>query len=320
LDCRGANTATELSRQRQKILAALSAINADVVGLNELENNSSAAIADLVNGLNALLGTGTYSYVNTGTIGTDAIKVGLIYKSSRVALVGSHAILNSSVDSDFIDTLNRPVLAQTFRHVGTSEVFTVAVNHLKSKGSACAGDPDTGDLQGNCNLTRLAAAEAEAAWLASDPTNSDDPDFLLIGDFNSYAKEDPIAALEAANYVSLVPLFLGPNAYSYVFEGQSGYLDHAFASSHLANKIGKVTEWHVNADEPRMLDYNQEFNPAYLFQPNAYRSADHDPIIVDFKAPNAVPMPRWGMSATAGLLLVLGALLSGGRRRKGSVE
>jgi hypothetical protein len=207
------------------------------------------------------------------------------------------------------------VLAQTFRQASTGEVFTVAVNHLKSKGSACAGDPDTGDLQGNCNLTRLAAVEAEAAWLATDPTHSDDPDFLLIGDFNSYAKEDPIVALQAAGYVSLVQAFLGANAYSYVFDGQSGYLDHAMASPHLANKIGRVTEWHINADEPRMLDYNQEFNPAYLFQPNAYRSADHDPIVVDFKSPNAVPLPRWSTGAIAGLLVVLGALLCVRRER-----
>lgn len=309
LDCRGANTASEFMRQRQKILAALSAINADVVGLNEMENNTAAAISDLVSGLNALMGSGTYTYVNTGTIGTDAIKVALIYKPSRVTPVGPHAILDSSADPTFIDTLNRPVLAQTFRHVASNEVFTVAVNHLKSKGSACAGDPDTGDLQGNCNLTRLAAAEAEAAWLASDPTGSEDPDFLLIGDFNAYAREDPISALEAAGYVSLVEQFLGSQAYSYVFEGQSGYLDHALASEPLANKVGNVTEWHINADEPRMLDYNQEFNPPFLFQPNAYRSADHDPIIVDFKAPNSVPLPRWGMGLTAGLLLLVGAML-----------
>lgn len=309
LDCRGANTATELARQRQKILAALSAIDADVLGINELENNASAAIADLVGGLNSLLGTNSYAYINTGTIGTDAIKVGLLYRPARVAPIGAHAILDSSVDPAFIDTLNRPVLAQTFRHTSSGEVFTVAVNHLKSKGSACPGDPDIGDLQGNCNLTRLAAVEAEAAWLASDPTNSADPDFLLIGDFNSYAEEDPIAALQANGYVNLVRTFLGANAYSYVFEGQSGYLDHAFASPHMASKIGRVTEWHINADEPRALDYNQEFNPPYLFQPNAYRSADHDPIIVDFRAVNAVPLPRWSMGIVAWLLLGMGASL-----------
>ena len=126
--------------------------------------------------MNAVNGAGTYDYVSTGTIGTDAIKVALIYKPASVSLVGSYAILDSSVDSRFIDTKNRPTLAQTFMDSSTGGVFTVAVNHLKSKGSACndVGDPDLGDGAGNCNLTRKAAAEAMVDWLATDPTGSGD--------------------------------------------------------------------------------------------------------------------------------------------------
>ena len=49
------------------------------------------------------------------SIGTDAIKVAFIYKPARVTPVGDHAILDSSVDPRFIDTRNRPALAQTFQ-------------------------------------------------------------------------------------------------------------------------------------------------------------------------------------------------------------
>ena len=35
---------------------------------------------NLVDGLNAAMGAGTYEYIHTGVIGTDAIKVALIYK------------------------------------------------------------------------------------------------------------------------------------------------------------------------------------------------------------------------------------------------
>jgi uncharacterized protein len=82
----------------------------------------------------------------------------------------------------------------------------VVVNHLKSKGSDCedVDDPDVFDEQGNCNLTRTAAAEALATWLTADPTGSGDADVLIIGDLNSYAKEDPIKALTAAGYRDLV--------------------------------------------------------------------------------------------------------------------
>ena len=150
-------------------------------------------------GLNGMLGAGTYDTIDTGTIGTDAIKVGLIYKPDEVTPVGAFQILDSTDDPRFIDTKSRPVLAQTFEVNETGARFTVAVNHLKSKGSDCndVGDPDAGDGQGNCNGTRTNAAQALVDWLATDPTGSGDPDFLIMGDLNSYAQEDPIDALKA---------------------------------------------------------------------------------------------------------------------------
>lgn len=55
---RGANTAEEFQRQKAKIVAAILASKADIVGLMEIENDGYgefSAIADLVNGLNASL-------------------------------------------------------------------------------------------------------------------------------------------------------------------------------------------------------------------------------------------------------------------------
>ena len=83
--------------------------------------------------------------------------------------------------------------------IATGARFTVIDNHLKSKGSECddVGDPDAGDGQGNCNRTRDLAAAALLDWIASDPTGSGDTDFLVLGDFNAYAQEDPIRTLVA---------------------------------------------------------------------------------------------------------------------------
>jgi predicted extracellular nuclease len=160
----------------------------------------------------------------------------------------------------------------------------VLVNHLKSKGSACAGDPDTGDGSGNCNQTRTNAAEAIVDWLATDPTGSGDADFLIIGDLNSYTFETPIQALEAGGFENLIRTFNGLTAYSYVFNGESGYLDHALGSASLSGQVSGVTEWHINPDEPTVLDYNLNFKSANhqttLYDPGAYRSSDHDPVIV----------------------------------------
>jgi predicted extracellular nuclease len=301
LDCRGAdaNQPLEFTRQRDKLLAALTGLNADVVGLNELENTPGVdPLGDPTNGvvagLNATFGPGTYSYIDTGVIGTDAIRVGLIYKPATVVPVGSFAILDSTVDPRFIDTKSRPALAQTFEEVATGERFTVVVNHLKSKGSDCndVGDPDTGDGSGNCNLTRKAAAEALVDWLATDPTGSGDSDFLIMGDLNSYDKEDPIDAIKAGSddtsgtgddYTDLVFQFQGEDAYSYVFDGQLGYLDHALASSSLVGQITGVADWHINADEADLIDYDTSFKLApqdAIYAPDAYRSSDHDPVLV----------------------------------------
>ena len=285
-ECRGADNATEFTRQRDKIIAALKDIDADVVGLLEIENNlNDDAVKDLVSGLNIAYGVNTYDYVSTGAIGTDAIKVALIYKTGSVSLVGNYSILDSSVDTRFDDTKNRPTLAQTFMDDTTSGVFTVAVNHLKSKGSGCndVGDPDLGDGAGNCNLTRKAAAEAMVDWLAGDPTGSGDEDFLIIGDLNSYDKEDPIDVLLAGGYTDLIYAKLGEDAYSYVFDGQTGYLDYALAGAGLLDEVTGITVWHINADEADLIDYDTSFKQDAqdgINAPDAYRSSDHDPVII----------------------------------------
>ncbi len=117
-----------------------------------------------------------YAYIDTGTIGGDAIKVGLVYRPAVVTPVGAYQTLDSTDDPRFLDTKNRPSLAQTFQVNANGGRFTVVVNHLKSKGSDCndVGDPDLGDGQGNCNLTRAMAAQALVDWLATDPTGSGD--------------------------------------------------------------------------------------------------------------------------------------------------
>ncbi|NIA27503.1 MAG: ExeM/NucH family extracellular endonuclease, partial [Desulfobulbaceae bacterium] len=259
--CRGADSNDEFNRQLDKTTSVLAMINADIVGLVELENNASDSLQAIVAALNARLGAGTYSFVDTGTIGTDSIKVGFIYKPATVSLSGSFAVLDSSVDARFVDTKNRPVLAQSFSQNTNGAKLTIAVNHLKSKGSRCDsnGDPNTGDGQGNCNLTRTSAATAMADWLTADPTSSGDADILVIGDSNSYYLEDPMTALGSADFVNLVESAAGLDSYSFQFRGQAGALDHALASPSLVTQVVGAIEWHINADEPPLLDYNLEF-------------------------------------------------------------
>lgn len=305
LDCRGADSVQELERQRAKLTQALLGLDAAIVGMIEMENTPNVTPPQqIVADLNALAGVGAYGFIDTGVIGTDAIRVGLLYQPDKVTPVGNFAILDSAVDPRFIDTRNRPALAQTFAENATGARFTVVVNHLKSKGSGCgAGDDDTTTGQGNCNGTRTEAAIALADWLATDPTGSDDPDVLIIGDLNSYAKEDPIVALQNAGYTDLVATFGGANAYSYVFDGQLGYLDHALANASLRPQVADVTEWHINADEIPLFDYNddvrdpgerdafeEESDVLPLYTPNAFRTSDHDPVVIGLNLDGAAPL------------------------------
>lgn len=264
---RGATSTQEFERQKAKLVAALTALNADVVAFQEVQNNGEEAIAALVAALNQALGPGTYAYVPDPQegLGCDAIKVGFIYKPSRVEPVGSPRALASA-------TFERYPLAQTFRDKATGGAFTAVSVHLKSKGSCDPSDPDTG--QGCWNLRRTAQAQALADWVEAT-LRPLDPDVLILGDFNTYEEEDPLALLRGRGFL---PLLSGH--YSYVYMGLSGALDHAYATPSLAGQAQGALVWHVNADEPRVLDYTLAFKTDDRYEPTPYRSSDHDPPVV----------------------------------------
>ncbi|KWO74485.1 ExeM/NucH family extracellular endonuclease [Burkholderia ubonensis] len=281
---RGAKTYQEFLRQDAKIVSALKALDADVIGLMEIQNNGYGELS-AVRQLAAKLGS-HWRVVDPGTarLGGDAIAVALIYDSRKVEPVGRAATLA-------IDDKNRQPLAQTFRRVGGKHALTVVVNHLKSKNcpDATSDDLDQGDGQGCWNATRTRAAARLADWLAGTPTGASSQSVLLIGDFNSYTHEDPIRLLESRGYRNLVSRWIGANAYSYVYNGEAGYLDHALASLPLAAHVKAVHEWHINADEPVALQYTLAYKSAEQqrtwYAPDAYRSSDHDPVLVDIALP-----------------------------------
>ncbi len=180
------------------------------------------------------------------------------------------------------------------------------MNHLKSKGSPCndvvnPGDPAFGvdgyalgeDVDvgtngdplytGNCNLTRTAAAQVLGGWMAMDPTGTGAENTLIIGDLNSYANEDPITALEALGYVDLNEAFNGTSwangGHTYVFDGELGALDYAMSNAALTPFVTGAAAWHINADEPFAIDY-QNFNPPGQATVDEWKSSDHDPVII----------------------------------------
>ncbi|WP_442792635.1 ExeM/NucH family extracellular endonuclease [Pseudoalteromonas sp. T1lg75] len=290
---RGADSLEEFIRQEQKLVSAITALDADIIGLMEIENDGFgefSALSSLVNALNAASSEGEYAFVDFAVeqVGSDAITTALIYRKDKVEENGLAAIN----DQGAFAYGNRAAIAQTFKHLATDEVLTVAVAHLKSKGgcgSAQGLDADQNDGQACYNATRVAGANEFASWLASHPTGVNDEDIIIVGDMNAYAMEDPIQAFASASFANVLPTLNGDNlSYSYNFQGRLGSLDHALASPSLMAKVVAATDWHINADEPRVLDYNLEFKSqnlqTSLFADHPYRASDHDPVVVAIKA------------------------------------
>ncbi len=211
---RGALTVPEFELQRTKIVSAITRLNADVVGLMEIENNGygdNSAIANLVAALNAAQPDEADHYAWVASpdgqpIGTDAITVGLIYRPASVTPAGAASLIVLPVQqAEAQDASGKPVainqgmresLLQRFSSPKGDAPLTLVVNHLKSKGSACFEDypdyvtADPLDGQGHCNALRVSAAR-----VLGERLKGLSGDLLLIGDLNAYGMEDPIRVL-----------------------------------------------------------------------------------------------------------------------------
>lgn len=312
--CRGADNLAEFVRQRNKIVGELKALNADVVGLMEIQNNGNLTVDYLVAQLNQSIGSTMYASVALPSFtGTDAIRVAMIYKPSMVTPVGGPI-----ADPDTAINERAP-LAQTFK-ANNGAKFSVIVNHLKSKacGSAAGLNLDQNDGQGCWNPRRVdQAVRLRDVFIPQVVAAAGDPDVLLIGDFNAHGFEDPIDRLvtgsTAANaMVNELERHVRPHGtvYSYVFDGLLGYLDHAIASKSLDPQVIGATEWHNNADEPEVIDYNfnlgtsRTAKPQDLYVNNAYRASDHDPVVISLNlTPTFVDVTGQGTVTLTGATL-----------------
>ncbi|BFM12648.1 extracellular exonuclease ExeM [Simiduia litorea] len=292
---RGAGTAEEFALQEARIVKALAVLDADVVGLVEIENDGfgrSSAIRSLVTALNQEIGRSIYRYAVTfddNATGSDAISNAIIYKRNKVKALGvlEGIEMPRQESSDGVVAM-RNSLVQRFMHRDTGDTFAVVVNHFKSKGSRCYEDDnaatDLSQVQGSCNALRVSAAVAlgEALEHMALPEKR-----LVIGDLNSYSQEDPIAVLtdyspEARGYtikgavntqagnsaaadviktyglVSLKDKY-DPQGFSYFFYGtdQVGSLDHVLASTAAAERVVDVAHWNINGVELYQLQYDQ---------------------------------------------------------------
>ena len=294
---RGARSHEGFLLQTEKTVSALAAMDADIIALMEIENNGygeKSAIKYLTQALNEKFNNERqYQYVKPeqreltkDKLGHDVISVGFLYRPNKVSLQGKARVLDSrtALKSEFNDSYNRPSLIQQFSYKDKN--FIVAVNHFKSKGRPC-DEVEVDNLQGNCNKVRYRAALGLIDFLEKDSMPT-----LILGDLNSYSREEPLLALYDAGYINLKYQFnlVVPN-FSYSYQGLLGNLDHALASPNLLPFIKSVDSWHINSIEDVLLDYNKEDNgheyPSVDThgQPDMYRSSDHDPVVLGLQFP-----------------------------------
>lgn len=307
---RGAADAENLERQETKIVAAISALGADVVALEEIENSAAfgkdrdQALSDLVAALDAHDGAGTWAYVASPAdvpADEDVIRNAFVYRTAAAEPIGESRIL---LGSEAFGNAREP-LAQTFQPAGgvdgdTGDDVVVITNHFKSKGSAgpWPGDEDTGDGQGASNESRVRQATALADFADDVAADAGTDAVLLVGDFNAYEQEDPIAVLTDAGYTDLGP---ATGEYTYVFGGMVGSLDHVLASPAAAAAVTGTDVWIVNAVEPVANEYSRyDYNATILYDTSPFRSSDHDPLLVGLDlAPSVAAWDRgtryrWG--------------------------
>lgn len=275
---RGAKTQAAYQHQRAKLVAALAALDADVVALMELENDTAGPLsseAQLLAALNAAHGGDWRAVRMPANANTDAIRVGMIYRATKVQPVGRAA----TFDQGPFAALSRPPLLQSFRADRGPE-FSVVANHFKSKGcrGAKGADADQRDGQSCWNASRLDSAQLLDRWLRQRLGATLGVPVAILGDLNAYALEDPPRWLRKNGWRDAFTEAGIAHPYSYVYDGQIGRLDHALITPAMARQLVSAAEWHINADAP---DAPQR--PDAPVTP--YRSSDHDPIVIDLRLP-----------------------------------
>jgi predicted extracellular nuclease len=265
---RGARSAAELERQRDKLVALLLALDADILALTELENAGARALEHLLEGLDARLEPAlAYRFAESTPPAGSPLRAALAYRATRVRARGDAWF-------DARPGYQRAPLFQAFERDGAR--FVLGVVHFKSK--RCGDEPTLVPAGGCGDDTRVAEAEL-LIQTARDVSARDDGWLLVLGDYNADSLEAPLTTLERAGFRDLLDTLQDADRYSYVYAGRASLLDHALAAPGRRTPPAEVAIWHINADEPAFRGYALDASALA----GAARSSDHDPLIVDLQ-------------------------------------
>ncbi len=290
---RGAADTGNLLRQQAKIVAAINALDASIVSLEEIENSvqfgkdRDFALSELVEALNAAAEPGTWAFVPSPAAADlptpaqeDVIRTAFIYKPEAVRPVGASVVLR---DETNFDNAREP-LAQAFKRRGAPdrEAFGIIVNHFKSKSSSGASGDNADTGQGAFNADRVGQAQALVTFAAEFQAARGVSAMFLTGDFNAYSEEDPVQVIEAGGYTKVESDTEGEETYS--FQGLSGSLDHVFANEAALAMVTGADIWDINSAESVIYQYSRfNYNVTDFYDAGPFAASDHDPEIVGLR-------------------------------------
>ena len=304
---RGADTVEEYERQLERLVEQIIAMDADVIGLQEIENNGlgeGSAIVALVNALNEALGSEQYAIVDRvvdfegnllDRVGGDAIQNVVIYRSDRIQLAeGSSVValtedafasLGIQTDANVFDGpgSGRVPVFVTFTDPETGRDFTIINNHYQSRGfSSSDPEPAAGDGQGNNNLTRTLSSEAVLRFLETNPTGVETDNVILVGDLNAYAQEDPLTTLADSGLNNLLADVDPLENITFVFGNAVGSLDYVLGTSAIEEQVIDTAVFNVNAGESDAFDFNifTDRDPTLFDTADPIAASDHNPVLV----------------------------------------
>ncbi len=241
-------TEAEFESKTNKIANAFLALQADIVAICEVERNDDI-LGYIVNAMNTIYGENVYTYItdrlyaHASSGNYQSLKSGYIYRSDKVTPQGSNTSPYRS--GEYCARLR----IQAFKENSTNEVFVLSMNHFKAKDSSA----DAGEGTRMENVSNLIYALGNI---------KSDPDILIMGDLNAYMGEAPIEALEEEGYEEQLVRF-DSKAYTYIYRGQKGILDHAMANASMAGQITGARAYHINTAGG-----------------NYYKYSDHDAVLV----------------------------------------
>ncbi|QUM76346.1 ExeM/NucH family extracellular endonuclease [Moritella sp. 24] len=349
---RGATSLSRLHHQETKLAETIVALDADFIGLMEMENNGfghDSAVQRLVRLVNSRIQYPAKHYkivtpnqldlYRSRYLGSGAITVAGLYRPSKLRLIKTRVINLPIQRSVLGNAYHRPALTPTFIRVGDDKntpLLTISVNHFKSKGSKCVEDKQRTaklkqlkatrskdsqslnkwhkarkrakqDRQGNCAQFRVMAARVLAQALVKQAGHK-----IILGDLNSYPKEDPLLVLtdykrsryayyeiqgSAHSYLGQQLLdpkvtkgfgyhdpFAHDNTDNWTYSFQAlGRLDYILLSAGLLPHLAAKKVWHINASESRVTAGKTPHVNKVNQDKSVFSSSDHDPLFIELK-------------------------------------